>query len=604
MSRRKPAPAGKPVALVGNPNVGKSTVFNGLTGLNQHTGNWPGKTVALAQGRLAIAGETYRLVDLPGTYTLAGSAGEERVTLEFIASGEADCVVIVCDATALERNLILAQQVMQRQDKAVLCLNLMDEAERGNIHIDRAGLEKALGIPVVATAAGSGKGLDRLKAAIARACRQPGRPNRLPLTATTAQYIAWAEEVTEKTVLRGRSAYHLRQLRLDRLLTGKGLGIPLLLLLLLAVIWLTISGANYPSQVLKWGFDWVQARLAAWLSGLPWYVTGPLLDGVYATVARVIAVMLPPMAIFFPLFTLLEDVGYLPRVAFVLDRGLSRCGACGKQALTMCMGLGCNAVGVTGCRIIDSPRERLIAVVTNGFLPCNGRFPTLILLGSIFFGGGGFLGALTVTALIALGTGAAMAASWLLSRTILRGQPSAFVLELPPFRKPRVGQILVRSLTDRTLLVARRAALVAAPAGLLTWCLGAATWNGRSLLAWGAALLEPVGRALGMDGAIALSFLLALPANELFLPVLTMLLTGGVGLGPELEQTGPLLLGAGWSWPTAMCVMIFVVLHWPCGTTLATIVRETGKRRWAVLAAVLPTAIGAGICLLITALLR
>ena len=485
MSRRKPAPAGKTVALVGNPNVGKSTVFNGLTGLNQHTGNWPGKTVALAQGRLTIAGETYRLVDLPGTYTLAGSAGEERVTLEFIASGEADCVVIVCDATALERNLILAQQVMQRQDKAVLCLNLMDEAERGNIHIDRAGLEKALGIPVVATAAGSGKGLDRLKAAIARACRQPGRPNRLPLTATTAQYIAWAEEVTEKTVLRGRSAYHLRQLRLDRLLTGKGLGIPLLLLLLLAVIWLTISGANYPSQVLQWGFDWVQARLAAWLSGLPWYVTGPLLDGVYATVARVIAVMLPPMAIFFPLFTLLEDVGYLPRVAFVLDRGLSRCGACGKQALTMCMGLGCNAVGVTGCRIIDSPRERLIAVVTNGFLPCNGRFPTLILLGSIFFGGGGFLGALTVTALIALGTGAAMAASWLLSRTILRGQPSAFVLELPPFRKPRVGQILVRSLTDRTLLVARRAALVAAPAGLLTWCLGAATWNGRSLLAWG-----------------------------------------------------------------------------------------------------------------------
>ena len=381
-----------------------------------------------------------------------------------------------------------------------------------------------------------------------------------------------------------------------------------MLALLLVVVWLTVSGANYPSQLLQSLFDsgylWLAGLAAQW--GLPWYLSGPLLDGVYTTVARVVAVMLPPMAIFFPLFTLLEDVGYLPRVAFLLDRGLARCGACGKQALTMCMGLGCNAAGVTGCRIIDSPRERLLAVLTNAFLPCNGRFPSLILLGTIFFGTGGLTGALLITGLIALGAGASMAASWLLNRTGLKGESSALILELPPFRRPRVGQVIVRSLLDRTLFVAGRAVAVAAPAGLLLWLCSNLGWGGRSLLLHLADFLNPPGLLLGMNGAALLSFLLALPANELVMPVLLMTITGGTALGGELSAgaTGELLLAAGWTWQTALCAMVFIIFHWPCSTTLITIQKETGSFRWTALAFLLPTAFGVVLCMLLRLLLQ
>jgi ferrous iron transport protein B len=310
--------------------------------------------------------------------------------------------------------------------------------------------------------------------------------------------------------------------------------------------------------------------------------------------------MLPPMAIFFPLFTLLEDLGYLPRVAFDLDRCFARCHACGKQALTVCMGFGCNAVGVTGCRIIDSKRERLIAILTNGVTPCNGRFPAILALLTLFFGGG-LLSAGLMVGVVAFSLGMTLGLSFLLSRTVLRGQPSAYTLELPPFRRPQVGKVLVRSFLDRTLHILLRAVTVAAPCGLLLYLLGHLPLRGPSLLAGLVRLLDPVGQFFGLDGAILTGFLLGAPANEIVLP-LTLLGYGATGvLGPEAASgaLGPALIAAGWTRGTALCFLVFSLLHFPCATTLWTIKKETGSWGWCLLAAVLPTIFGLLFCLLL-----
>lgn len=580
------------VALAGNPNVGKSTLFNTLTGLHQHTGNWPGKTVGIATGKLRRKEITYTFVDLPGTYSLCGASEDEKIAGEYVSANEADCVVVVCDGSCLERSLILALEIVKRCSRTVVCVNLMDEAKRHGITVDERELSRRLGVPVVLTAAGRKKGIDALLAQIEKtafAAEERSLPN-------WENSVAAAEEIVRCCVTKTDAEAENFRRKVDRLFVSRRFGVPLMFLLLLGIIWLTVWGANYPSMLLEKLFDAGYVYLYRWLSGVPWWLQGALVDGLYATSARVISVMLPPMAIFFPLFTILEDVGYLPRMAFLMDPCMARCGGCGKQALTLCMGLGCNAVGVMGCRIIDSPRERLCAILTNAFVPCNGRFPTLILLGSLFFPDVG--AALVVAACVALGVVGAMGVSGLLSKTVFRARASVFLMEIPPFRRPRLGQILVRSLIDRTLFIAGRALTVAAPAGVVLWVI-----SNTPVLGWLAAFLDPVGLFLGMNGVILLGFILSLPANELLIPVILMSLTQSGNL-QSADIYGNQLLLQTMTLSMAVCTMVFTVFHWPCSTTLMTVYRETKSIKKTAAAFLLPTAVGCLLCIVLNLLIQ
>ena len=388
-----------------------------------------------------------------------------------------------------------------------------------------------------------------------------------------------------------------------------------MILSLLLILWVTITLANYPSQVLTSIFKSIEEWLRAMFSSvsMPYWISGILLDGMYITVAWVISVMLPPMAIFFPMFTLLEDLGYLPRIAFNLDNCFKKSYSCGKQALTMCMGLGCNAAGVVGCRIINSPREKLIAILTNVFMPCNGRFPTLIAIASIFIGGsiiggasGGLLSAFAVTCIIILGVFMTLLTSRILSKTVLKGVQSGFMLELPPYRKPQIGKVLVRSLFDRTLFVLGRAISVAAPAGIVIWIFANVQVSGGTLLSLCANFLSPFANSIGLDGYILMAFILGFPANEIVMPIIIMsYLRARTIVGMEnLDQLKELLVSNGWTLLTAINMMILCLMHYPCGTTLWTIKKETGSYKWTALAFLLPTIAGIGICFIITQLWR
>ncbi|MBP8691292.1 MAG: ferrous iron transporter B [Sedimentibacter sp.] len=611
------------VALVGNPNTGKSTVFNYLTGLKQHTGNWPGKTVTSARGEYKYKGREYILVDLPGSYSLFTASKDEEVTRDFLCYGNYDAVVVVADATCLERNLNLLLQVSRLTKKAILCINLIDEAKKRNITIDRQGLENELKIPVVLTAARSGLGMDELKKAIESVSLKQGESEDLKNLSylecgpeirekITEQNYIYANELKKKYVKEDAGKLN-RDKKIDDIITSQKYGIPIMLALLGLIFWLTVQGANLPSRVLGNFLFGLQYKLDALFKamGVNDFIRSLLVDGAYRSLAWVVSVMLPPMAIFFPLFTLFEDLGYLPRVAFNLDHLFKKAGAHGKMCLTMCMGFGCNAAGVIGCRIIDSPRERLIAVITNNLVPCNGRFPLIIVLSAAFFAYTGtfidsIIPALFITLMVIIGVFATLSVSYLLSGTILKGIPSTFTLELPPYRAPQLGRIIYSSIIDRTVFVLSRAAVVAAPAGAITWLLANIYVGDFSILIHAANLLEPLGRIIGLDGFILMAFIAGFPANETVIPVLLMayMTTGRLTDFESIDSLRQILVSNGWTRLTAINAMLFSLLHWPCSTSLWTIKKETGSLKWTLAAFIIPTGIAFLVCFITAGLYR
>ena len=694
------------LALAGNPNTGKSTVFNALTGLHQHTGNWPGKTVTRAEGAFAYADKRYRIVDLPGTYSLLSTSSDEEVARDFILFGKPDVTVIVVDGTRLERNLNLVLQVLEITDRAVLCVNLMDEARRHNLQVDDRMLSRDLGIPVVLTAARQREGIDQLLKTIADVASgtiicKPHRVASIPatvlgivekmtarVTATisglpNARWVALrllegdqrmidavssgelldllerpreegdaarevragllreantlrlemgegyhdalmegiyedAARIADRAVTRqGEQSRFSVDRTIDRLVTSKWTGFPIMFLLLAAVFWLTVEGANVPSAFLSYLLvDNLHPMVKAWMIALgsPSWLTGVLIDGAYLAGAWVVSVMLPPMMIFFPVFTLLEDFGYLPRVAFNMDALYRSAGAHGKQALTMTMGFGCNAAGVVATRIIDSPRERLIAIITNNFSLCNGRWPTQILIASIFLGAlappefAGFVAAGGVVIVALLGVGLSLAVSWSLSRSVLRGEASAFSLELPPYRPPRILQTLYTSLIDRTMFVLWRAIVFAVPAGVVIWAVSNITVGGVTLAEHFIHWSNPFGLLLGLNGVILLAYIIAIPANEIVIPTVLMLTVltstlNGVGAGAGVmfdadsaTATAEILRAGGWTSLTGISLMLFSLLHNPCSTTIFTIYKETRSAKWTAVATLLPLGMGFATC--------
>ena len=621
------------IALAGNPNVGKSTIFNSLTGMHQHTGNWPGKTVANATGEAKINNKEFIFVDIPGTYSLMAHSEEEEIARDYICNGNADVTVVVVDSTCLERNLNLAFQIMELTPNVILCVNLLDEAKKKKIKIDLEKLSKILGVPVVGTTAKKKKTLENLKETIYKVAtgkikcipkmieyeekEHESNKNQEEINKAknaeekVTKILNKAEEICKQVCTFENKNYSERDRKIDKILTSKKYGIPIMILFLAIIFWITIIGANYPSEILFTFFGWIQKKLIymATYINCPQWLSDMLILGVYQTLTWVISVMLPPMAIFFPLFTFLEDLGYLPRIAFNMDKFFKKACCTGKQMITMCMGFGCNAAGILGCRIIDSPRERLIAMITNSFVPCNGRFPILISIITMFFVGSqfqSFTATLLLTGMIVLGIAMTFWVSRLLSKTILKGIPSSFTLELPPYRRPQIGKVIVRSLLDRTIFVLGRAVAVAAPAGAILWIMANVTVGDATLLAHCSNFLDPFGHLLGMDGTILLAFILGWPANEIVVPIIIMayMCSNSIMEFESLLELKTLLVDHGWTWLTAICTMLFCLMHWPCSTTCFTIKKESKSWKWTIISFLTPTLIGMACCFVVANISR
>ncbi len=643
------------IGLVGNPNVGKSSIFNNLTGMHQHTGNWPGKTVLKASGIKKYKNVEYLIEDLPGTYSLMAHSKEEEVTRDYIYNEDYDALIIVCDAVCLERNLNLVLQILEITNKVLICVNLMDEAKKKKIDINIERLSKILNVPVIGTCARNKKNINDIMEKLSKIClKEKGYLkieydeylseciNMLKNYASSGNKDLYAlnllvngnnedvtnalnylyekgvkkedietlilESITNKAsdiassvVTYRKKDYNKRDRLIDKIVTHKILSIPFMLMLLLFVFWITIVIANYPSNFLYNMFFSIENDISNFLSFLPNSINNLFVYGIYRVLAWVVSVMLPPMVIFFTLFTLLEDLGYLPRIAFCLDKAFQKCASCGKQALTMIMGFGCNAVGVTGARIIDSPRERLMAILTNCFVPCNGRFPLLISLIAMFLVSNSILKSFILTVFIVIGIFMTFIITKILSKTILKGIPSSFILELPPYRKPQILKVIVRSVFDRSLFVLKRAVITSIPAGIIIWFMANVSIGGSSILKICSNFLDPLASLMGIDGVILLAFILAFPANEIVIPIIIM---GYMSLGYLTDISNLLVLKDlfvqnGWTVLTAICVMLFSLIHWPCLTTVLTIKKETSSLKWTVLSIVIPALLGILLCIMV-----
>ena len=590
----------KTIILAGNPNVGKSSIFNNLTNKHQHTGNWTGKTVEIAEGDFKCNNQNYHIYDLPGTYSLNFHSEEERVAADFIKTTYHDVTIVVCDATCLERNLYLVLQIMQLTPKVIVCINLIDEAQKKQIFINFSKLSKMLQVPVIPMSARKNYGFNELKEAI----NNYQKPEK---TFEKITDIAQkAKELTESTVIYQNQNYDAKERKIDRILTHKFWGLLTMFALFLLIFWLTISAANYPSSLLFKMFNNLTPYLTKFLNILPLpdFLVDLMINGIYKVLSWVVSVMLPPMAIFFPLFTILEDLGYLPRIAFCLDKCFKKCRSCGKQALTMCMGFGCNAVGVTTTRIIDSKRERLIAILTNSFVPCNGRFPTLISLLSIFIIGlnaSSLLSALGLTVIIVFAILITLLISYILSKTILKGEKSAFTIELPPYRSPNLKNILTHSFRDRIYKILKRAISCSIPAGIIIWLLLNISLDNIPVINYLVNLLNPLGNLIGLDGAIILAFILGLPANEIIMPIILMIYLASSNLIEvnELSALKDILINNGWTILTCINFIILSLFHYPCATTILTIKKETNSTKWTLISIIIPLIIGISLCLLI-----